>query len=120
MRPALRLFLVMGEAALMLTASYFTLILIVVRPLVPHVSVGVQAAAGVVVVIAPICFAALVDFQKASDLLRATRGPRCCDNIQPLYSRTVGYRPPALAQLSGATPVSPSEPNLVWSLFRVR
>jgi len=57
MRPALRLFLVMGQAALMVTVTYFAFILIAVWHLVPHVSVGVQAALGAVGVLAPICFA---------------------------------------------------------------
>jgi hypothetical protein len=47
----------MGQAALIVTATYFALILIAVWPLVPHVSVGVQATAGAVGVVAPICFA---------------------------------------------------------------
>jgi hypothetical protein len=64
MRPALRLFLVMGQAALIVTATYFALILIAVWPLVPHVSVGVQAAAGAVGVLAPICFAAWWIFRR--------------------------------------------------------
>jgi hypothetical protein len=57
MRPGLRLFLVMGKAALTVTATYFALILIAVRPIIPHVSVGVQATAGAVAVLAPICLA---------------------------------------------------------------
>ncbi|HYM77098.1 MAG TPA: hypothetical protein VE377_14085 [Candidatus Dormibacteraeota bacterium] len=64
MRPALRLFLVMGQAALIVTATYFALILIAVWPLVPHASVGVQAAAGAVGVLAPICFAAWWIFRR--------------------------------------------------------
>jgi hypothetical protein len=64
MRPALRLFLVMGQAALIVTATYFALILIAVWPLVPHASVGVQAAAGAVGVLGPICFAAWWIFRR--------------------------------------------------------
>lgn len=58
MRPAFRLFLVMGQAALIVTATYFALILVAVWPLIPQVSVGVKATAGAVGVLAPICFAA--------------------------------------------------------------
>ena len=57
MRPALRLFLVMGQAAAMVTATYFALILIAVWPIAAHASPGIQTTAGAVGVFAPICFA---------------------------------------------------------------
>jgi hypothetical protein len=40
-------------------------------------------------------FRGLVDFPEAPGLLRATRSPRCRDNIRPLHSSGIGYRPPA-------------------------
>jgi hypothetical protein len=64
MRPAFRLFLVMGQAALIVTATYCALILVAVWPLAPHVSVGVQVTAGAVGVLAKICFAAWWIFRK--------------------------------------------------------
>ena len=54
----------MGQAALIVTATYFALILVAVWPLVPHLSIGVQAIAGAVGVLAPICFAAWWIFRK--------------------------------------------------------
>ena len=64
MRPAFRLFLVMGQAALIVTATYFALILVAVFPLVTHVSVGIQATTGAVGVLASICFAVRWIFRK--------------------------------------------------------
>jgi hypothetical protein len=72
MRPALRLFLVMGEAALIFTATYFALILIAVRSIIPHVLIGVQATAGIAGVLVPICLAAWWIFRR----LRAHFAPR--------------------------------------------
>jgi hypothetical protein len=57
-------FLVMGQAALIVTATYFALILVAVVPLVTHVSVGILATAGAVGVLAPICFAVWWIFRK--------------------------------------------------------
>jgi hypothetical protein len=54
----------MGEAALIVTVTYFALILIAVWPIIPHVSVGVQATAGAVGVLVPICLAAWWIFRR--------------------------------------------------------
>jgi hypothetical protein len=64
MRQALRLFLVMGEAAFIFTATYFALILIVVRSTGSLVPAGVQAAASIVGIIVSICLSAWWTFSK--------------------------------------------------------
>jgi len=64
MRPTLRLFLIMGQAAAIVTAAYFALILIAVWPIAAHASVAVQAITGSVGVLAPICFASWWAFHR--------------------------------------------------------
>jgi len=54
----------MGEAALIFTATYFALILIAVRSIIPHVSDGVRATAGIVGVLVSICLAAWWTFRR--------------------------------------------------------
>jgi uncharacterized membrane protein len=52
------------QAQLIVTATYFALILVAVFPLVTHVSVGIQATTGAVGVLASICFAVRWIFRK--------------------------------------------------------
>ena len=101
----------MGETALIVAATYFALILITVWPLVPRVSVGVQATAGAVGVRAPVCFAAWWIFRRLRGYYER-REARAAATAFVLFTPVPLGMGLLLGPIVGGTPASSSELNL--------